>query len=203
MTARADQARSVVLALHYQNDVLHPDGRIALGLAGRPDLRARLIDGATRLLSAARAGRVPVVHVRIAFPAGFAGVPQNNAMFRAVVAARAMEDGSWGAAFFEGLEPRPGEPVVTHSRVNAFYGSTLTSIVDDLGAGQLYLGGIASNSVVEHTARHAADMGYDVCAVEEACACARDDLHAAAMENIRLIGQVMSIDEAGRRLEHP
>lgn len=185
---------AAVLALHYQNDVLHADGKIALGLAQRPEKRVRLIAGAGRFLAAARMAAIPVIHVHIRFAPDGSDILQNNEMFRAVYASGAMRQGSWGAAAFDALAPRAGEQVITHSRVNAFYGSKLEEALNAGGIRQLYLGGIATNSVVEHTARHAADMGYEVTAVEEACATARDDLHVAALENIRLIGQVMDVE---------
>jgi nicotinamidase-related amidase len=185
---------AAALALHYQNDVLHSNGKIALGLAQQQDKRAQLIAGAGQFLSAARAAGILVVHVHICFAPDGSDILQNNDMFRAVYASGAMRQGSWGAAAFEGFEPMEGEPVITHHRVNAFYGSQLEKALDARGVNQLYLGGIATNSVVEHTARHAADMGYEVTAIEEACATARDDLHVAALENIRLIGRVMGVE---------
>lgn len=186
---------AAALALHYQNDVLHADGKIALGLAQQPEKRVRLIAGAGRFLTAARMAAMPVFHVHIQFRPDGSDIIQNNEMFRAVHASGAMRDGSWGAAAFDALAPMAGEAVIIHNRVNAFYGSQLETALDAAGIKQLYLGGIATNSVVEHTARHAADMGYEVAAVEHACATARDDLHAAALENIRIIGAVLSVTQ--------
>lgn len=79
--------------------------------------------------------------------------------------------------------------------MKAFYGSYLDAVLAGMGAETLYLGGIATNSVVEHTARDGADRGFVVSAVEQACATARDDLHVAALENIRLIGSVVSVSD--------
>lgn len=184
---------AAALALHYQNDVLHRDGKIALGLAQQPEKRVRLIAGAGRFLAEARMSAMPIIHVHIQFRPDGSDIVRNNDIFRAVYKSGAMREGSWGAAAFDALAPQAGETVLTHSRVNAFYGSPLEQALDAHGVSQLYLAGIATNSVVEHTARHAADMGYDVAVIEEACASARDDLHAAALENIRLIGRVMDV----------
>lgn len=186
---------TAALALHYQNDVLHPDGKIALGLAKQPDKRDALIAGAQAYLSAARRAEMPVIHVAIRFAEDGSDIIQNNAMFKSVYESEAMREGSWGAQFYEGLGPEEGERVIRHSRVSAFYGSYLDAVLTGMGAKQLYVGGIATNSVVEHTARDAADRGFVVSAVEEACATARDDLHMAALENIRLIGSVVSVAE--------
>lgn len=185
--------KTAVLALHYQNEVLHPDGRIRLGVAEGAPGREAVVEAAGRLLAAARRRGLPLVHVRIAFPPGHEGVVQNAPIFRNVVALGAMEEGSWGAAFHDGLGPLPGEAVVTHGRVNAFYDSDLEQVLAGIGAERLILAGVATNSVVEHSARHAADMGYAVALAADACSAGQPHLHQAALDNIALLGEVSTV----------
>ncbi|WP_082521283.1 MULTISPECIES: cysteine hydrolase family protein [unclassified Sphingopyxis] len=187
-------SHTVLLALHYQNEVMHGAGRIRLGT--RDDTRrAELVAAAHALLAGARAASVPVVHVRIAFPKGHEGVLTNAPIFRNVVASGAMEEGSWGAEFFDGLEPRGGEAVVTHGRVNAFFESSLEETLRGLDAGRLIVAGVATNSVVEHSVRHAADMGYDVVVAADACSAADPAVHAAALFNLSLVAEVSAVDD--------
>ena len=47
-------ADTAVLALHYQNDVLHPEGKIRVGLDADSGARQRLLDRAAALLAGAR-----------------------------------------------------------------------------------------------------------------------------------------------------
>jgi len=115
----------VVLALHYQNEVVHPQGRIRLGIAEDDPGRHAVIAAAKRLLAGARAHNVPVISVRIAFAPDYIDVKTNAEIWRRVVANKVMAEGSWGAEFYEGLAPLPGETVVTHCRNDAFYGSAL------------------------------------------------------------------------------
>ena len=189
------RTRAAVLALHFQNDVLHPDGRIALGLARQPEVRDALIAAAGRLLAAARAAAVPVIAVRIAFAPDYRDVPEHVPILLAAKQAGAMAEGSWGAQFYAPLAPLADENVLTHNRVNAFFGTGLDRLLAGQGVGRLILAGVATNSVVEHSARHAADMGFEVIAAQDACASARSDLHTAALENIRLIGRVMPVSD--------
>lgn len=184
---------TVVVALHYQNEVLHADGKIRLGVAEGAPGREAVVAAARALLAGARAAGLPIVHVRIAFPPGHVGVVTNAPIFRNVVASGAMEEGSWGADFHEGLGPAPGEIVVKHDRVNAFYASDLTDRLVALGAGRLVMAGVATNSVVEHSARHAADMGYEVIVLGDACSAGRADLHRAALDNVAIIGTVSTV----------
>lgn len=188
---------TAVLALHYQNEVLHPDGRIRLGVAEGAPVRDAVIAAAGTLLRFARDSRLPLIHVRIAFPADYADVPLNVPIYRNVAAAGAMIEGSWGSAFHEGLGPLPGEAVVTHDRVNAFMRCDLDARLAALGATRLVMAGVATNSVVEHSARHAADLGYDVVVVADACSAGRADLHRAALDSIALVGRVAGIAELG------
>ena len=187
--------RTVLLALHYQNDVVHPDGKIRLGLAEGDGQRASVLAAAERLFAGARAARVPIVHVRVAFRPDHADVLRNGPIWDNVFAIGAVADGSWGAEFYTPLAPRPSEFVVRHTRINAFFGSPLEEILRHLDAKALVIAGIATNSVVEHTARHAADMGFFVTLAAEACASSRPHLHAAALENISLIGTVATVDD--------
>lgn len=186
--------RAAVLALHYQNEVVHPNGAIRLGTS-EGERRASLIHAASRYLAQARAAGLPLVHVRIAFPVGFAGVKANAPIFRNVVQARAMEEGSWGSAFYDALGPVGEEAVVTHNRVNGFYDSSLEAVLTAIGATRLIMAGVATNSVVEHTARHAADMGYAVTVAADACSAGRIEVHEASLFNISLVGEVSSVDE--------
>ena len=181
---------SVLIALHYQNEVLHADGKIGLGVAKDNAARSDIVAAAARLLASAREAGWPVLHVRIAFPPGHRGVLTNAPIFRNVVAAGACEEGSWGASFHEGLGPVEGEPVVSHNRVNAFFDSPLEMHLRRLGARRLVMAGIATNSVVEHSARHAADMGYEVLVAHDACSAAKRSVHEAALHNISLIGEL-------------
>jgi nicotinamidase-related amidase len=185
--------RTVLLALHYQNEVLHPDGRIRLGLAEGATERASVVAAARRLLAGARAAGIPVIHVRIAFPPGHRGVIANAPIFRNVIRLGAAEEGSWGAEFHDGLGPLADEAVVTHGRINAFYETDLEDCLRRIGATRLILGGVATNSVVEHTARHAVDMGYEVVLAADACSASRPDLHRAAIENIALLGEISTV----------
>jgi nicotinamidase-related amidase len=185
--------QTAVLALHYQNDVLHPDGKIRVGLSADSPLRAGVIAAAEQLLQAARARALPIVHVRIAFRPDYADLLANAPIFRNVANIGAVCEGSWGAAFYDSLAPREGDPrefVVTHKRVNAFYDSPLETILRAVGARQLVIAGVATHSVVESTVRHAVDMGYDVVVAAKACAAGDPNAHAASLDSMRLIAEV-------------
>ncbi|WZB63030.1 cysteine hydrolase [Achromobacter xylosoxidans] len=190
-----------VLALHYQNDVLHPAGKIRVGLDGDGGTRQRLLRGASDLLRGARMGGLPIVHVRIAFRPDYADLLANCDIFRNVAAIGAVPEGQWGSAFYEGLQPLAGsarEFVVKHTRISAFYGTPLEETLRVLGARRLVVAGVATHSVVEGTVRHAADIGFNVMVAEDACASADPAVHDASLASMRLIAQTGSVAEAMR-----
>ena len=188
--------KAALLAMHYQNDVLHPDGKVRVGVAADDPKRTQLVDAAARLIAGARANGVPVISVRIAFAPGYADCLRNCALFRNVAASGAVQEGHWGADFYDALAPQDGEAIVTHTRDNPFWETDLADVVQRTGATRLYIAGIATNYVVEHGARHASDLGYDVAVVGDACSTAKAHLHAASLETLSLLADIVSVDEA-------
>ena len=190
-----------VLALHYQNDVLHPDGKIRVGLDAGSGARQRLLDNAAALLAGARSHALPIVHVRIAFRPDYADLLPNCEIFRNVATIGAVPEGQWGSAFYDGLQPLAGsarEFVVKHTRISAFYGTPLEETLRLLGARRLVVAGVATHSVVEGTVRHAADIGFSVMVAEDACASADPAVHEASLASMRLIAQTGSVHDAVR-----
>lgn len=190
-----------VLALHYQNDVLHPDGKIRVGLDADSGARQRLLDNAAALLDGARAHALPIVHVRIAFRPDYADLLPNCEIFRNVATIGAVPEGQWGSAFYDGLHPLAGssrEFIVKHTRISAFYGTPLEETLRLLGARRLVVAGVATHSVVEGTVRHAADIGFSVMVAEDACASADPAVHQASLASMRLIAQTGSVQDAVR-----
>lgn len=186
----------VVLALHYQNDVLHPEGRIRVGLGDGDPARAALIAAAGRLLAGARARSWPIVHVRIAFRADYADLARNTPIFRKTAEIGAVREGEWGAAFFDALAPLPDtrEFVVKHTRISAYYGTDLEPLLRLLDARRLVIAGVATHSVVESTVRDAADRGFEVSVAADACAAADRAVHEASLASMRLIAEVSEVD---------
>jgi nicotinamidase-related amidase len=195
MRPQAEPQRTALIAMHYQNDILHPEGKIRLGFADGAAHRDAVLDAAARLLAGARAQSVPIVHVRTARPPQPGTYLENAPIFRNVVRIGACIEAEWGSEFFEGLGPQGEEIVVVHNRVNGFFDSTLEMRLRALGVTDLVISGVATNSCVEHTARHAADMGYTVTVAQDACSASRADVHDMALFNIGLVGSVATVDQ--------
>lgn len=189
---------TALIALHYQNDVLHPEGKIRVGLAADSPVRASVIAAAQALLAGARQRNWPIVHVRIAFRPDYGDLIANAPIFRNVQAIGAVMEGEWGSQFFAALAPdvdSATEFVVRHRRVNAFYGTELEELLRIVDAKRLVIAGVATHSVVESTVRHAVDMGYEVTVAADACAAAQPAEHEASLHSMELIARIARGEE--------
>ena len=191
----AAPAHTVVLALHYQNETVHPQGRIRVGIAEQSNERANIIAAAKTLLDGARRHGIPVISVRIAFRPDFEDVTQNAEIWKRVVANKAMAEGSWGAAFYEGLGPVGDEPVITHNRNNPFHDSTLDDAVMHFDPDRLVIAGISTTYVVESAVRHASDLGYEVIVAADACSSATREAHEASLSAMAMLATIKTSAE--------
>lgn len=186
----------VLLALHYQNENCHSDGKIKIGIKQDADWRDEMLKTAMRLHAGARAAGVPIVHVRVAVTPGHREVIANNFIFKQWCELGAFEENTWGVEFYSGLEPHSGEVVVTHTRNNAFYGCRLDEVLALYRPKTLAVSGVSTAYVVESTVRHASDVGYDTLVIADACSTATREMHNNALDAMRLIARVATADEA-------
>lgn len=187
--------RSVYLALHYQNENCHPDGRIKVGIAADAPWREERMSNARRLLAGMRKAGVPVVHVRLAVNPDYADVVTNTPIIRQWVAQGAWREGTWGCEFLQGFEPLENEITITHTRNSVFHGCSVPDAVAALGADHLYISGVSTAYVVEGSVRHATDIGYPCTVVADACSTATEEQHHNALNAMRLLADVATVDE--------
>lgn len=139
---------------------------------------------AERVLGQARAAGTLVVHVRLAFDPSYKLRTNRLARFDPYENNRAMLATSPEAQIVAALAPVDGEPVVNKGCVNPFIGTALRDMLAAEGVTEVVLGGVATNLVVESTARHASDSGLQVTIVEDMCASFNPELHAFAIEKV-------------------
>ncbi|MEV0592389.1 isochorismatase family protein [Nonomuraea cavernae] len=115
------------------------------------------LDSAARVLSAARAAGVPVVHTRVAFgPGGVDG----GLFFRKVAPLRHLVgDGPLGELMPE-VAPEPGELVIVKQYASAFFGTSLASTLTALRADTLVIAGVSTSGCVRATAVDSIQHGF-------------------------------------------
>lgn len=96
----------------------------------------------------------------------------------------------------EELAPEPQDHIVRKTSIGAFASTGLDHLLRTLDREFLFMTGVSTNMCVETTAREAADRGYAVTMVEDACATTHKDLHDNTMRNFRrFFGTVRSTEE--------
>ncbi|MDX9671289.1 MULTISPECIES: cysteine hydrolase family protein [unclassified Pseudomonas] len=140
--------RQALIVVDIQNDYF-PQGKWPLVGA------EAAADKATRLLAAFREAGDPVVHIRHEFTSA-------DAPF--------FTPGSDGAKLHSKVLNRPDEAVVLKHFVNSFRETELQSILDEQGIKDLVIVGSMSHMCIDGITRAAADLGYGVTVIHDACA---------------------------------
>jgi nicotinamidase-related amidase len=180
---RFDPTKSALIIQDLQNDVIMPGGAFT-----KPDAapaehakKQNVVGNVKALAAAARSAGMPVVHVWYIVEKGAVGLKQNAPLFQAVKATNGLVRGSRGAAPVKGLEAKRGDHVVEKTRMNAFHGTKLDNLLRGLGTETVVITGAWTNFSIEHTARHAADAGYNAVVVTDGTSTINDEWQHAAL----------------------
>ncbi len=177
-----DASRCALIIQDMQNDVVMDGGAFASSGAPVHCREQNAIANAARLGEACRARGVPVIHVWFVVEAGAPGLTMNAPLFEGLADAKAVVRGTWGAQPVEGLEPKPGDHVVTKMRMSAWEGTPLETILKAEGRDIVIVTGAWTNMSIEHTARTGADKGYVMIVPEDCCATMNADWHRASID---------------------
>lgn len=185
--AALDPTRCAVLALHWQVNVVRPEGFFGPLLAG-PVARSGVVARARAFHVAARAAGVRLVFTRFTVPPD-GGLLVTNTGFMAAVAAAApaFDPASPGAAVVDDVGHDPqADTVSDNQRLSALAGGDLPDRLARAGVTTLLVTGVATNLTVEQTARAATDLGFTTHVVSDCVAAADDATHAASLANLDL-----------------
>ncbi len=210
MTERpVDFSGAVLIVVDMQYATGHRDGALGRRMAEQrsnvadyrferienlvvPNIR-RLLDGFRR-----RGGEVIYLTVGAAKADCSDAPPHMRKLFQATKNYAGCRDHE----IIDDLKPLDGETVINKTSIGAFASTGIDHLLRSLGKDQLYMSGVSTNMCVETTAREAADRGYAVTLVEDACATTHEDLHHATMKNFgRLFGRVISADDTVSELD--
>lgn len=109
------------------------------------------------------------------------------------------ERGSWGADFYGGIKPLPGEIVVNKHRYCAFIGTDLDLILRSKGIKTLIMTGVATDVCVEMTAKIGFLKDYYIVFLEDLTATFSKESHNHTLKTIDLFyGEVVNSSAVGR-----
>lgn len=141
-------SKRAVVVIDLQNEYL-PTGKLPLS-----GIEAAVANAA-RVIADARAKGIPVIHVRHEFAHGEMPV---------------FVPGSDGVQIQAAVAAQPDEPVVVKNYPNSFRETELKQLLDEREVRELVVVGAMSHMCVDAGVRAAADMGYAVTVIHDACA---------------------------------
>jgi len=158
-----------------------------------------VIPNIARLLQGAREAGAAVAHV------GFSTFPNNGSDSDSWLAQRRQSTvssdtlcitGTEGAQFVTELSPQGDEWVIGKHRYSAFTATDLDLLLRAKHIRSVIVTGVSTNVCVETTFRAAFELGYYVAVPPDGCASWNQDLHDAALANVRhRFGVTPMIDE--------
>jgi biuret amidohydrolase len=169
-----DPARAALVIIDMQRDFLEPGG-FGAALGNDVSLLRQTIAPTERLLAAARAAGLTVIHTREGHRPDLADLPPAKRA-RGRLAAGIGDPGPMGRILVRGerghdiiaeLYPRRGEPVVDKPGKGAFYATDLDALLKNRGIAQLFVCGVTTEVCVNTTVREANDRGYDCLVVAD------------------------------------
>jgi nicotinamidase-related amidase len=192
----------------------HLDPAVAT-MAAKPEDSKRVIAAANELLDFARAQHIPVVHVKLVYRKipGLGSEGMTQPFWRTLHDMVSEEDrltpGRRSTVDGHNLEGSPGTEIIPQlfaagdyvidnkKRLDCFYGTDLRPLLETLGAKNVCLMGINTNTCVLNTAFTAFNFDFRVIVLSDCVASMYgDDLHVLGLQNVaRCLGWVVGNDE--------
>lgn len=182
-----DPARAALIVIDMQNGFCSRDGSVArIGLD--VDALVGAVEPCRRLVEAARAAGLPVIHTRYVYAAGHSdGGLLVDLLMPALRAEKALLSGSWDAETVPELAPIAGELVIDKNRPSAFFKTGLEDHLAEREIDQLIVCGVTTNCCVESTVRDASQRDIATFVVADATAELDRQRHDGALATIAIL----------------
>lgn len=191
---RIGWAHTAVVGVHWQHEVVSPDGVFGPFFADQV-ARHGVAANAARVAAAARAAGGLVIFTRVAYRPGYPDLIANTPSFVMIRERGAFLEGDPKTRIVEDVARQPGDVVVTSTRLGGFSGTDLDLILRGRGVRTVVFTGVATNLAVTATAYQAVDNGYRIVTVSDACTAATDELHDTYLSTLGQLGEVVATGE--------
>ncbi|MFB6396593.1 cysteine hydrolase [Polymorphospora lycopeni] len=194
-----DPARTAVVGVHWQHEVVSPDGIFGPFFAEQV-FRHDVASYAARVATAVRDSGGLVVYTRVAHRPGYPDLIPNTPSFAMIAQQQAFLEDAPKTRIIDEVEPRGGDVVITHVRLTGFFGTELDTILRGRNVDTILFTGVATNLSVAGTAYEAINHGYRIVVVSDACTAATDEAHQASLDTMGQLGEVATAANIARRL---
>ncbi|MFN8227944.1 MAG: cysteine hydrolase [Mycobacterium sp.] len=188
-----DPAHTAIVTQELQGAVVGPDA----GLRALADeARREALPNIARLLPAARAAGVPVVHCLVQRRADGLGSNHNAKLFAIGVSGVAIEPGSPGAALLPEFGPEPTDLVLHRWHgLGPMGGTDLDAVLRNMGVRTIVAVGVSLNVAIPNLVMDAVNAAYRVVLPRDAVAGIPADYGQAIIDNtLSLLATVTTAD---------
>lgn len=137
---------------------------------------------AAAVIAAARQGSAPVVHTQVRYGAGGW---DGGAFIRKVPALRALIGDSPEGRIMPEVAPLPDETVILKQYASAFFGTSLSSLLQAQGVDTVVIIGTSTSGCVRATAVDAIQHGFIPIVVSDAVGDRSEDVHQASLYDLQ------------------
>jgi len=177
-----DPKTTAVVLIEYQNDFTSEGGVLHGAVEAVMD-KTDMLANTKRVVDAARAAGVTVMHAPITFAKGYGELSAHPyGILKGVVDGQCFVKDSWGAAIVDELSPQEGDIVIEGKRgLDTFASTNLDFILRNKGITTIALGGFLTNCCVESTMRTGYEHGYQVVTLTDCMAATSSEEHNNAI----------------------
>ncbi|WP_067820959.1 cysteine hydrolase family protein [Nocardia inohanensis] len=192
-----DTESTALLVIDMQRDFLLPGG-FGESLGNDVSLLRAVIEPLARLMAAARAAGMPVIHTREGHLPDLSDCPPAK-LLRGNPAQRIGDIGRFGRILVRGeyghdiideLAPVAGEIVIDKPGKGAFYATGLAGVLERNGIRSLLVTGVTTEVCVHTTVREANDRGYECLVVSDCVGSYFPEFQRAGLEMIAAQGGI-------------
>ena len=109
--------------------------------------------------------------------------------------------GSWQAKVVDAIKPGDDDIVLSKTSSSLFNSTNFDYLLRNLGAEHLVVTGLLTDQCVDHTVRDAADRGYRVVCISDACAAHSEQRHESALSLFAGYCRIMTTNDLINELQ--
>lgn len=184
-----------LLCLDFENDIVHPDGKVSAKGYAAYNKKHGCTEQLQKVQDQFRTAGLPIIHVRVGFTPDYSQQPKGSPLMGKAHEFGAFDLSGWGGEFISELAPQDNELVITKHRIGSFHATSLELSLRTMGITEIFLAGVATDMVVESTAREAHDRDFIVNILSDCCIAANEEDQQRSLFNIKKLALIISSDQ--------